>query len=149
MLRYSSLFIGLLCAAPAAAEPAPAHVVQLATAVAPAVAGSGKASVWRIAGQPEGAKHAFFAVLELKAGAKVPVHRDATEEYLYVLSGTGDITIDGQTTSVAPGFGIFMPAGAEVSFAVTGSEAVQVVQFFAGQGPEKKYDAWTGVKPTP
>ena len=79
-------------------------------------------------------------------GAKVPVHRDATEEYLYVLSGTGVITIDGQTTTIHPGFGVFMPAHAEVSFVVTGTEVVRVVQFFAGQGPEQKYDSWTAQK---
>lgn len=102
---------------------------------------SGKAQVWRIAGKPEGAQNAFFGVLELAPGAKVPVHRDATEEYIYILSGTGQMTIDGVTRTVGPGTGVFMPVDAEVSF-VAGEERVRAVQFFAGQGPEAKYDGW-------
>ena len=103
---------------------------------------SGTAQVWRIAGEPEGAKNAFFGVLELAPGARVPVHRDATEEYIYILSGTGQMTIDGTTRNVGPGTGIFMPANAEVSFVAGNDEPVRAVQFFAGQGPEAKYDGW-------
>ena len=33
-------------------------------------------------------------------------------------------------------------ANAEVSFEATGNEPVMAVQFFAGQGPESKYDGW-------
>jgi quercetin dioxygenase-like cupin family protein len=96
----------------------------------------------RIAGKQEGAQSAFFAVLELVPGAKVPLHRDATEEYIYIVAGTGKITIDGTVHELRPGSGVFMPAGAEVSFVVTGQETLRAVQFFAGQGPEAKYDAW-------
>ena len=142
MSRSVLALIGLLMAGSAGADASAPHVVKAYTSSPAAVAASGKASVWRIAGVPEGTKNAFFGVLELAPGAKVPVHRDATEEYIYVLSGTGEITIDGKTTAVQPGFGIFMPAQSEVSFTVTGSEAVRVVQFFSGQGPEKKYDGW-------
>ena len=120
------------------------HVVRDTQTAVSRVSGNGKATVWQLAGAEEGAKNAFFGVLALAPGAKVPVHRDATEEYIYILSGTGEITIDGQTTAVGPGFGIFMPAGAEVRFEVTGTEGVRAVQFFAGQGPEAKYASWKG-----
>jgi len=143
MSRYALSLICLFAAPQAQAETSATSVAKPFVEGVAAVAGSGKATVWRVAGKPEGAKNAFFGVLELEPGAKVPVHRDATEEYIYVLSGTGEITIDGQTTAVQEGFGVFMPAGAEVSFMVTGTEKVRVVQFFAGQGPERKYDAWT------
>jgi quercetin dioxygenase-like cupin family protein len=123
----------------------PAHTV-IHYSVAPTRAvPSGKAKLMRLAGKEEGAKQAFFAVLELAPGAKVPVHRDATEEYIYMLQGTGEITIDGTTHSVKEGTGVFMPANAEVSFVATGQETVRVVQFFAGQGPEAKYDGWIAV----
>ena len=118
------------------------HIVRDFHAAVPKVSGNGKATVWQVAGKEEGAKNAFFGVLELTMGAKVPVHRDATEEYLYIVSGTGEITIDGKSTAVTPGFAIFMPAEAEVSFVVTGTEVVRAVQFFAGQGPEAKYEGW-------
>ena len=147
-MRCLTWTVGLFGYTNAMAEtPAPVSaVVRHYTTTTPAVAGSGTASVWQLAGQAEGAKNAFFGVLELQPGAQVPVHRDATEEYLYVLNGEGDITIDGTTTAIKAGFGVFMPAGAEVSFVVTGEEAVRVVQFFAGPGPEKKYDEWTTAK---
>ena len=124
----------------------PHTVVKDADAPARSV-GGGKAIVRRLAGKEEGAKNAFFAVLEIVPGAKVPVHRDATEEYIYMLQGTGKITIDGVEHDVGKGHGIFMPANAQVSFEATGTETVRVVQFFAGQGPEAKYDAWTVVPP--
>ena len=107
---------------------------------------NGKAQIWRIAGKPEGTQNAFFGVLELAAGAKVPVHRDATEEYIYILSGAGQMTIDGVTRTVVPGTGIFMPANAEVSFVASSDGPVRAVQFFASQGPERKYDAWLDAK---
>ena len=118
------------------------HIVRDTHTAVPRVSGNGKATVWQLAGAEEGAKNAFFGLLALAPGAKVPVHRDATEEYIYILSGTGEITIDGQTTAVGPGFGIFMPALAEVRFEVTGTEGLTAVQFFAGQGPEGKYEGW-------
>src|SRR5688572_20061190 len=37
-------------------------------------------------------KNAFFAKLEMEPGAKIPLHRDATEEYVHVLEGRGKMT---------------------------------------------------------
>jgi quercetin dioxygenase-like cupin family protein len=122
---------------------APHKVMQVTDAPARTV--GGKATVWRLAGKEEGAQSAFFAVLELAPGAKVPVHRDATEEYIYILQGTGQITIDGVQHSLKAGSGVFMPANAEVSFVATGDAPVRAVQFFAGQGPEAKYEGWAVV----
>ena len=141
------LTLFLLCVSvnvQAQAPVVPPHTVIQFTD-APARTVGGKATVWRLAGKEEGAQNAFFAVLELAVGAKVPVHRDATEEYLYVLQGTGEITIDGSVHALSAGAGVFMPANAEVSFVATGTKPVRVVQFFAGQGPEAKYASWAVV----
>jgi len=144
MLKLICLFA--LMPAAAADEPreapAPAATVRHISEAPTRATPSGTASVMRIAGQEEGAKNAFFAVLRIQPGGKVPLHRDATEEYIYVESGTGTITIDGTDHDLRPGSGVFMPANAEVSFAVTGDGPVTVVQFFAGQGPEAKYAGW-------
>lgn len=142
MIMGATIWAVALTLTQALASETPPHTARAFTEGAAATTPSGKASVWRIAGKEEGAENAFFGVLELEPGAKVPVHRDATEEYLYVLSGSGEITIDGKTTAISAGFGVFMPANAEVSFVVTGTEKVRVVQFFAGQGPESKYSGW-------
>lgn len=85
-------------------------------------------------------KNAFVARLTVPANGKVPLHRDTTEEYLYVLEGGGLITIDGQQSSISAGDTVFMPAGAAVKFA-NGSEKLVAIQVFAGPGPEKKYDS--------
>lgn len=144
-------FIVMFSAAPALAEDSvpeakpPAHTVIHEDVAPTRAVPSGKAKVMRLAGKEEGAKQAFFGVLELAPGAKVPVHRDATEEYIYILQGTGQITIDGTTHEVSAGTGIFMPANAQVSFVATGTTPVRAVQFFAGQGPEAKYDGWAEV----
>ncbi len=133
----------VLAGAAAHADTPPPHVAKDARQGTVRVAPSGKATIHRIAGKEEGAKNAFFGLLEIQPGAKVPLHRDATEEYLYMITGEGKLTIDGVTTAIQAGFGVFMPANAEVTFEATGTELIQAVQFFAGQGPEAKYDKWT------
>jgi quercetin dioxygenase-like cupin family protein len=137
-----------LTATVAHADTPPPHVAALFSLGETRVAPNGKATIHRIAGKEEGAKYAFFGVLEIQPGATVPLHRDATEEYLYVVTGQGNLTIDGVTTAIKAGFGVFMPANAEVTFEATGTEIIQAVQFFAGQGPETKYDQWTVSTPS-
>ncbi|MCB9663139.1 MAG: cupin domain-containing protein [Alphaproteobacteria bacterium] len=86
--------------------------------------------------------NAFVARLVLAPGVTLPEHRDATEEVVHVLRGTGTVTIDGRSWEVGPGHTLFMPAGALVSY-VNGPEESEVVQVFAGPEPAAKYDAWT------
>jgi len=90
-------------------------------------------------------ENAFIARLGIAPGAKVPTHRDPTEEYIHVLSGSGKITIDGKTTAIGPGATVYMPAKAEVSF-VNGAATMTVLQVFAGPAPAKKYDTWAGCR---
>jgi len=132
---------------PAVADaPAPPAVVALADAPT-LVAPSGKATVRRLAGEPEGTGHAFVAILDIDAGAGVPTHRDPTEEFVYVLQGGGTITIDGKPFEIGPETGVFMPANAEVSFAAREDGPTRVLQVFAPRGPEVKYEAWQEPKP--
>ena len=143
------MFIAVLLSLATAFADVPApHIAAPSTDGETRTAPSGKATIHRIAGKEEGAQHAFFGVLEIEPGANVPLHRDATEEYLYFVAGQGNLTIDGKTTAVSTGFGIFMPANAEVTFEATGTETIRAVQFFAGQGPEVKYNNWPIVKRT-
>ncbi|MEM1024938.1 MAG: cupin domain-containing protein [Myxococcota bacterium] len=100
-------------------------------------AASGKARV-QIMGR---GRNAFVGRLELDAGAKVPLHRDATEEYIHVIEGSGTMTIEGKTYEVRKGTTIYMPANAEVSFE-NGPQTMVGLQVFAGPGPAAKYDAW-------
>ena len=85
--------------------------------------------------------NAYVGRLSMKPGAKVPVHRDATEEFIHILEGSGTITIAKKTHTVRAGDTIYMPAGEEVSFA-NGDAPLVGLQVFAGPGPAKKYEAW-------
>ncbi|MCA9651497.1 MAG: cupin domain-containing protein [Myxococcales bacterium] len=86
--------------------------------------------------------NAFVAKLEMEAGAAVPEHRDATEEYIHVLEGSGTMMIDDQEHALAPGATVYMPANATVSFQ-NGDSPLVGLQVFAGPEPADKYDAWT------
>ncbi len=106
---------------------------------------SGKATVRVLAGPDHGgAEHALMAVLELAANAEVPTHRDATEEFVYVLEGGGLITIDGKRHTLSKGDAVYMPAGAEVRY-INGPTMSQVLQVFAPPGPEQKYEGWAAI----
>jgi len=105
------------------------------------VAPSGKATAMRYVSGEE----AYVGTLSMGAGAGVPEHADPTEEFIYVLSGSGTITIDGASFDIAPKTLVYMPAGATVSYQ-NGDEPLEALQVFANPGPESKYDAW-GAKP--
>jgi quercetin dioxygenase-like cupin family protein len=98
---------------------------------------NGKASVRRYASGP----NAFVAQIEIAGLAEIPPHRDPTEEYIVVLQGGGTLLIDGAAHQLAPGSSVFMPAGAEVSFA-NGPNTLVALQVFAGPESADKYAAW-------
>ena len=82
-----------------------------------------------------------MGVLRLAPGAAVPKHRDPAEEYLFVLEGSGTLTIDGIIHEITPGTYIFMPQNAEVSFQ-NGTLPFVAVQVFAKPHPSEKYEGW-------
>lgn len=117
----------------------PPPITSLATAVK-RVAPNGSATVSILAQGEE----AFLAKLEMQAGAAVPEHRDATEEYIHILEGSGVVTIEGTPHPVNAGSTIFMPPDARVSFQ-NGDAPMVALQVFAGPGPAAKYDGWSAV----
>jgi quercetin dioxygenase-like cupin family protein len=126
------LALGVLLAHAAA----PASVVHMEDAEARMPA-SAKAKITFLAR----GDNAFVGKLELDGGGKVPVHRDATEEYIHVLKGTGTISIDGVEHALKPGSTVFMPANAEVHY-TNGPDRLEAIQVFAGPEPATKYDGW-------
>ena len=88
------------------------------------------------------AQSAFVGLLEIDAGAQVPEHQDESEEFVYVLNGGGEITVDGQTHSVQSGDLVYMPANATVSFVASEDGPTQVLQIFAPATSAAKYNAW-------
>jgi quercetin dioxygenase-like cupin family protein len=104
------------------------------------VAPSGKARV-RTLSMP-GAQ-AFVGILELEPGVKVPVHRDADDEFVYVLEGGGALFLDGVRHDIGPGDLVTMPANAEVHFEAGTDGASRVLQVFAPAASAAKYDQWS------
>ena len=86
-------------------------------------------------------KSAFMGHLTVPAGGKVPLHRDATEEMLYVLSGRGSIFIDEKEYKIKKDDFVYMPPKSKVRFE-NGNQPLEVLQVFAPLGPEKKYNGW-------
>ncbi len=85
--------------------------------------------------------NAYVGRLDLAAGGQVPEHQDPTEEYIHVLQGAGQITINGVQTTLGPGSTVYMPAGATVSYA-NGETPLVALQVFAGPASAQKYDNW-------
>ncbi|MBL92331.1 MAG: hypothetical protein CMH56_11050 [Myxococcales bacterium] len=85
--------------------------------------------------------NAFMAMLKMAPKAKVPLHRDKTEEYIYILEGSGTIQIDGKKTKLKAGDAVYMPANAEVTFE-NGDKQLVGLQVFAGPQPADKYLKW-------
>lgn len=122
------------------AQDAPAPRVLAAAAAERRRAPSGKGEILLLAR----GHAAFLGLLEMAPGGAVPEHRDATEEYLYILEGGGHLTIDDAPYTIGPGSVVFMPADAKVSFQ-NGDARLVALQVFAGPEPAAKYDAWTPV----
>ena len=98
---------------------------------------SGKASI-RILNRGE---KAFMGILTLDAGAKVPLHRDESEEHIWVMEGGGMLFLGGKKYPLRAGDSVLMPAGLEVRFE-NGSSRLVVLQVFSGPKSAQKYDSW-------
>lgn len=84
----------------------------------------------------------FMAELTIPKSGKVTEHRDAADEYLFVLKGSGKIWIDGQEYEVGENDFIYMPAMSKVEFENYKDSEFKVFQIFAPAGPENKYNNW-------
>lgn len=62
-----------------------------------------------------------------KPGSATAMVSHETEEVAYVLSGSGELRLDGEAVAFAAGQGLFIPAGIWHAVANTGSEDVAMV----------------------
>lgn len=118
-------------------------VVSLASAPV-REAPSGKARVRTLSSQ--GAK-AFVGMLELDAGATVPVHRDSSDELIYIIEGGGTIWLDGVAHAIGVGDLVTMPGNTEVRFEALPQGPTRVLQVFAPSDSAAKYEAWAAPAP--
>lgn len=134
----AAFLLGGMFGAAAAGQLTPGHVVA-ADAAPLKTAPHGKASIRLLS---EGAESAFVGMLSIDPGITIPVHRDESEEFVYMIEGGGTISIDGVVSQVGPGDFVFMPAGAEVTFSSTDASASKALQIFAPSQSAAKYDSW-------
>ncbi len=80
------------------------------------------------------------SVLQLPANANVAEHVHAKEtELLYILAGSGTMTVDGQKLAVTPTTVIQIPPNTKHAF--TATTDTRVVQIYTPAGPEQRFKA--------
>jgi len=62
----------------------------------------------------------FFASATLENGKELEAHVDPMEEIYFIVTGEGEMTVDGDTRHVVPGDAIWIPTGASHSLLNTG-----------------------------
>ncbi len=78
------------------------------------------------------------SILQLPAGANVAEHVHAKEtEMLYILEGSGTVTIAGTDVAVTPTSVIQIPANTKHAFAA--KDAVRALQIYTPAGPEQRF----------
>jgi quercetin dioxygenase-like cupin family protein len=79
-------------------------------------------------------------IIELANGATVPEHvHDKETELLYVLAGSGSMTVDGVKLAVTPTSVMQIPPKTKHAFTATAD--VRAVQFYTPAGPEQRFKA--------
>src|SRR5687767_844710 len=68
-----------------------------------------------------------FRKRALKPGSGIGLHEQREDEIYYVLSGTGTMTLDGNTVHVTPGTAILTRTGSSHSLRQTGSEDLVIL----------------------
>jgi quercetin dioxygenase-like cupin family protein len=80
------------------------------------------------------------SILELAANAKVAEHVHANEtELLYILEGSGTMTIAGQDVAITPTSVVQIPPNTKHAFAA--AQKVRALQLYTPAGPEQRFKA--------
>lgn len=93
--------------------------------------------------EPPGGNASYLGRAVFRPGARSPVHQHPdSEELVYVLSGSGTMTLGDATFTVEVGMALRIPAGVAHSFTVGGEEPMEIVQVYSPGGPEQRFRAW-------
>jgi quercetin dioxygenase-like cupin family protein len=94
-----------------------------------------------------GNKSLYVGILEADPGAEVPRNtHQGSAEILYVVSGSGDVTIGSEKIPFGAEEALHIPDGQPHAAKFTGPERTIMVQVFAPAGPEERYRAAQGGK---
>ena len=90
-----------------------------------------------------------LSVLTLQPGASVPAHdHSQSAEILYILEGTMEMVIEGQTVSASAGDAVHIPCTVTHSAKVASDIPVKAVQIYVAPGPEQRFAKGPIVQPT-
>lgn len=123
--------LSLLLAAAAATSAAPPMVVidekDVAREEATPHGKIGMSTAYRISDAVPQPRRMEFRKRILHVGAAIGLHPIAHDEVYYVLSGTGDVSSDGQTRNLTPGMAAYLHDGAVVGIKQTGREPLALI----------------------
>ena len=83
------------------------------------------------------AKSLSASILELPAGGAIPEHVHGQTEMLYLLSGTGSMTVNGVQLAITQTSVIQIPPNTKHAF--TATTAVRALQIYTPAGPEQRF----------
>ncbi len=101
-----------------------------------------------IAGLEQGVRTMEVWVQRVAPGSVTPVHRHACEEVILVLSGSGRLIVEGQTSEFGPNHTIIVPADAVHQIIASDHEELQLVAAL-GMGPVRVRTAEGAPLPVP
>jgi oxalate decarboxylase/phosphoglucose isomerase-like protein (cupin superfamily) len=92
---------------------------------------------WLCTPEVTGAENLSAGVVRLEPGKGHDLHEHPdSEEILYVVSGTGEQTIAGDTAEIGPGETVYIPAGVEHGTINTGWNTLELLAVYTPPGPE-------------
>jgi quercetin dioxygenase-like cupin family protein len=98
-----------------------------------------------LAPKDTGHANAYLGLLEADPGAEIARHSHAgSAEILYVVAGTGEVTIGSEKIAFGPDEAIHIPEGQPHAGKITGTEKAVLVQIYAPGGPEERIKAAPG-----
>jgi quercetin dioxygenase-like cupin family protein len=87
-----------------------------------------------------GSQAMAMSVLELDPGAEIPRHaHTGASELLYIMSGSGKVTVGGETVAFNPNSAVYFPADQPHSAKMNSGGPIMAVQIYAPAGPEQRF----------
>jgi len=118
--------LGLLAMAPAAPKMVVVDEKTVVRDEPPPHGNIGMSTAYRISDAVPGRTMEFRKRI-LHPGAAIGLHVIAHDEVYYVLSGTGEVSSDGETRAVGPGSAAYLFTGANVGIRQTGKEPLALI----------------------
>lgn len=117
----------LAAATPAAPPMAVVDEKDVAREEPPPHGQIGMSTAYRISDAVPQPRRMEFRKRILHVGSAIGLHPIAHDEVYYVLSGTGNVSSDGQTRSLTPGMAAYLYDGAVVGIEQTGTEPLALI----------------------